>query len=105
MDFKIINPKPMHKNTLRGFFTLVAGPLEIEGYSLHEKNGKTWVNPPSREYPDKETGETKYASIIKIPDKDRYWSFQDWAVKQARELFEAPAPAEEVPTDGEPLPF
>jgi hypothetical protein len=87
MQFEIINPKSMNKNTLRGFFTLKAGPLEIEGYSFHEKSGKTWVNPPSREYRDKESNEMKYASIIKIPDKDRYWKFQEWACAECELLF------------------
>ena len=87
MQFKIINPKPLHKNTLRGFFTLVVGPLEVEGYSYHVKNDKSWVNPPSREYQDKESGEKKYAPIVRIPDKDRYYKFQDWATAACEKFF------------------
>lgn len=105
MNFKIINPKPMNKNTLRGFFTLSVGPLEIEGYSLHEKNGKTWVNPPSREYQDKESDEKKYAPIVRIPDKERYWKFQDWATVEAARLFESAPEARETSTGDSDIPF
>jgi hypothetical protein len=94
MQFEITNPKPLNKNTLRGFFTLKAGPLEIEGYTYHIKNDKTWINPPSREYRDKESNEVKYAPVIRIPDKDRYWKFQEWACAECEELF-ASAPEKE----------
>lgn len=105
MNFKIINPKPVNKNTLRGFFTLSVGPLEIEGYSYHVKNDKSWVNPPSKEYLDKEAGEKKYAPIIRIPDKDRYWRFQEWAVGQAVRLFEAPPAPEPLTEEMDDFPF
>ena len=102
MNFEIIDPRPVNKNTLRGFFTLRAGPLEIEGYSFHEKNGKTWVNPPAREYTD-ESGEKKYASMIKIPDKDRYWKFQAWARSQLAEIFKPQTVEQEHATDDIPF--
>ena len=41
--------------------------------SYHEKEGKTWVSFPSRPY--QEEGETKYQSILRIPD-DARWQFQ-----------------------------
>lgn len=105
MEFKIINPKKMHKNTLRGFFDLSVGPLCIEGYSYHVKGDKAWTNPPSRPYQDSESGETKYAPIIRIPDKDRYFKFQEWAVGEARKLFDALPEVVEKSTGDSDIPF
>ena len=105
MEFRIINPKPMNKNTLRGFFALAVGPLEIEGYSYHRKDDKTWVNPPSREYQDKETGETKYAPVIRIPEKQRYYSFQKWACGECENLFNSLPEASETSTGDSDIPF
>ena len=68
MNFKITDTKPLNKNTLRGSFSLLVGPLKVEGWTYHLKNEKSWVNPPSKEYIDKETGEKKYWPIIRIED-------------------------------------
>ncbi len=105
MQFEIKNPKPMNKNTLKGFFTLVVGPLEIEGYSYHVKGDKSWISPPSREYQDKESGEKKYAPIVRVPDKDRYYKFQDWAIAEARKLFDTLPEAGETSTGDSDIPF
>jgi hypothetical protein len=87
MKYEIKNPKKINRNTLKGFFTLAVGPLEIEGYSYHTKNEKAWVNPPSREYQDKETGETKYAPMVRISEKERYYAFQKWACEECAKVF------------------
>jgi hypothetical protein len=67
------------------------------------------VNPPSKEYLDKETGEKKYWSIISLEDKDRYWKFQDWAKKQLKGVFDEPEPELEpqigFTNDGDTIPF
>ena len=105
MKFEMKNPKPMNKNTLRGFFTLAVGPLEIEGFTYHVKNDKSWVGFPAREYFDKETNEKKYWPMIRIKDKDRYFKFQDWATAEAKELLASVPAAEENTTEGSDIPF
>jgi hypothetical protein len=105
MQLKLVNPRKMNKNTLRGFFDLEVGPLLIEGYSFHKKNEKQWVNPPSREYQDKQTGETRYAPIIRVPDRDRYWKFQELCVGEAQKLFDTLPDGGEQSTDDSDIPF
>ena len=104
MSYKIIDVKPIQKHTLRAFFTLEVNPMVIEGWSYHVKNNKTWVNPPSREYKDKETGDKKYAPIVRFPDKERYWAFQDWAKEEV--VRQLPQGDEAIPTDDkDDIPF
>jgi len=90
MNFKITDTKPLDKNTLRGVFSLVVGPMKIEGFTFHIKGEKSWIGFPSKEYTDKESGEKKYWPIIRIEDKDRYWSFQDWCKEQVKDIFNQP---------------
>jgi hypothetical protein len=87
MKFEITDAKPMDKNTLKGLFSLLAGPLKIEGFTYHVKEDKSWIGFPAKEYTDKETGEKKYWPIVRIEDKDRYHAFQDWAKGQVSEIF------------------
>lgn len=87
MNFQIVDTKKMSKNTLQGIFSLMVGPLKIEGFTYHVKNGKSWIGFPAKEYLDKETGEKKYWPMIRIEDKERYASFQKWAKDQVREIF------------------
>jgi hypothetical protein len=90
MDFQITDTKPINKNTLRGVFSLVVGPMKIEGFTFHVKNGKSWIGFPSRQYVDQESGEIKYYPIIYIEDKDRYLKFQKWCKDQLKGVFDAP---------------
>ena len=99
MSYKIIDVKPIRKNTLHAFFTLESGPMTIEGWTYHVKNDKSWVNPPSREYADKETGLKKYAPIVRFPDKDRYWAFQEWAKEQVNQHLPKDVNVEAQPGD------
>ena len=64
MNFQITDAKPLNKNTLRGVFSMIVGPMKIEGWTYHIKGDKSWVSPPSKEYIDRETGEKKYAPFI-----------------------------------------
>jgi len=82
--------KKLDHHTLKGSFSLVIGPMTIEGWTFHIKNEKRWVNPPSKEYLDKETGEKKYWPIVRIEDKVRYWKFQDWCKEQLGGVFSEP---------------
>jgi hypothetical protein len=94
MSFKITDTKSMNRNTLRGVFSLLVGPMKIEGFTFHQKGEKSWIGFPSKEYTDKESGEKKYWPIIRIEDKDRYWKFQDWCKKQLKGVFDAPQESE-----------
>ena len=87
MNFQITDAKPMIKNTLHGIFSLVIGPLKIEGFTYHVKNDKSWIGFPAKEYFDKETREKKYWPMIRIEDKVRYASFQKWCKGQVADIF------------------
>ena len=88
MNFQIVDTKKMCKNTLQVLFSLMIGPLKIEGFTYHVKNDESWIGFPSKEYFDKETGEKKYWPMVRIEDKDRYASFQKWCKDQVRKIFE-----------------
>ena len=76
--YKIIEVKPMDLKTIRAFFKLQIDSFVINDCSYHVKDEKKWVNLPQREYV--KDGERKYANVVWIPDKERYSSFQKWAV-------------------------
>lgn len=56
--------------------------IEIHGITLHQKDGKRWINFPSRQY--EKDGEKKYMPYFRFPNKDHYSLFCD-AVKKAIE--------------------
>ena len=77
--------KQVNKGSLLGYADLYAPKmgLEIFGCSLHQKDGKRWVNLPSREYTD-DQGQKKYAPILKFPNKFHMDEF----TRQAKEAIE-----------------
>ena len=91
------------KNTLKGFLTVLLQPsgIEIRDLTLHEKNGKRWVNMPNKPYEDE--GETKYSYIVFFPDKDRAQKFQEATLK-ALDKYRPPEPDPE-PIEDDDLPF
>jgi len=105
MNFNITDTKPMDKNTLRGLFTLMVGPLKIEGFTYHVKNDKSWIGFPAKEYFDKESGEKKYWPMIRIEDKDRYASFQKWAKSQVAEIFKPQIDGRTQQHEDDDIPF
>ena len=93
MMWSMTDAKKLDRHTLKGSFSLEIGPLKIEGWTYHQKNGKSWVSPPSKEYIDKGTGEKKYYPMIRFPEKERYWNFQKWAIAELEKFLKsAPAP-------------
>ena len=73
---KLTNPKRIGKNTLVGVFDLeMPSGLKINGVMLHEKNGKRWVQFPSKEWltPD---GEKRYLPLIEFASNDVRDRFQ-----------------------------
>lgn len=78
MTIEIVNFRKYEKNTLKGFFTAKLPKifLEIRDCSLHQKDGKYWVNLPSKPYKDEE-GNQKWSYIIKFTEKKIYERFQE----------------------------
>ncbi len=94
--------------TLQGFVDLWIEKMgvEIYGCTLHVKDGKRWINLPSKEYLS-ENGEKKYSPVIRFRDKDHYYKFCDRAKESIDAWVEKNAnkPPEEEPSEEEELPF
>jgi hypothetical protein len=88
MNYSVKDFKPFERNTLKGFFTVVAGSLEIEGFTYHEKNGSAWVGMPAKQYQD-DNGETGWYPLVFIKDKDRFKKFVRWAVSEVEKIMPA----------------
>ena len=78
MTIKILNFKKFEKGFLYGFAD-IAVPLWgtnliIRGCKIFTKEGKQWVNLPSREFQN-DQGETKYAPLVAIEDDAIYKKF------------------------------
>ncbi len=88
--------KTLERNTLQGFATLqLESGLIIADCTLHEKNGKRWVSPPSKPMIDRErklvvddTGKIKYVPIVDFVDGKVRGRWSDAAVA-AIEAFRA----------------
>ena len=83
MGIEIVKFRKFEKNTLKGFLTVLMTSigLEIRDCALQEKDGKKWVNLPSKPY-EKDDGSTGYSYIVKFTDKDRYYQFQDAVLQE-----------------------
>lgn len=78
---QVSNWKKYEKGSLQGFFdVLLDSGLTIRGMTYHSKgDAKRWVSFPSKPY--EENGETKYQSILHIPDENRWKKFQELALQ------------------------
>jgi len=66
---RVLEFRPVVKNTLRGFFTLeLFNKIQIKDCTLHEKDGRPWIGFPGIPWTDKD-GKTAYKNVIFIPDK------------------------------------
>ena len=85
MSIECIRYKPINKGTLLGYVDLhiFKTGLEIYDCSFHQKEGRRWINFPSREYTD-EKGEKKYFSVVRFRDKSLMEEFS----KAAKEAIE-----------------
>jgi len=65
---------------LQGFadFFVPKWGMEIYGCSLYSKDGRRWINFPSRKYQNPE-GETKYAPYFRFPDPKHFEAFIEQA--------------------------
>ena len=84
MMVKCIKYKSYVKGTLLGFADIFVPKWGVEIYSLtyHQKDGKRWVNFPSREFEIE--GEKKRMSYFRFPDSGHYTLFCE-KVKEAIE--------------------
>lgn len=80
MAIQITGFKPFSKNTLQGFLSLRLTNigLEIRDCSLHQKDGKSWVQLPARPY--EKDGKTSWAAVVEFYDKQRWEQFQKAAL-------------------------
>ena len=82
MPIAISNFKEHRKNTLQGFFDvkLTNAGLEIRGCCLHEKDGRQWVQLPSKPY-DKDDGSKGWQYFLDFYDREKRESFQREVLK------------------------
>jgi hypothetical protein len=97
MSFKTSNPRRIRKGTLVGAFDLeMPSGLKIIGAMLFEKDGKRWVNFPSKEWIDKE-GNKKYLPLLEFTLREVSDRFQAAVLPLAEAALgvgtEAPKPA------------
>ena len=85
MSVECMRYKSVHKGTLLGYADLYIPKtgLEIYGCSLYQKDGKRWINFPSKEYQD-EVGQKKFAPMLRFRDKAHMEGF----TKIAKEAIE-----------------
>lgn len=77
MSIEIVKFRECKKNTLQGFVAvrLTDVGVEIRDISLHEKNGRHWLQMPSRPY-DSTDGSRKYSFIVDWFDPIRKTQFE-----------------------------
>lgn len=65
---------------LQGFadFYIDKWGVEINGCSLFMKDGKRWINLPSKEYENGE-GEKKFMPLVRFREKEHYGKFMEQA--------------------------
>jgi hypothetical protein len=74
--FTITNPKVIRKNALIGFFDLeMPSGLIVRGVMLLEKNGKRWINFPSKEFA-KQDGSRGFSPLLEFSTREISDRFQ-----------------------------
>jgi hypothetical protein len=74
--FTITNPKVIRKNSLIGFFDLeMPSGLIVRGVMLLEKNGKRWINFPSKEFA-KQDGTRGFIPLLEFSTREISDRFQ-----------------------------
>jgi hypothetical protein len=83
--FKLTNPRPLDKNSLRGVFDIqMPSGLIVRGAMLFEKNGRRWVGFPSKEWV-KQDGTKSYFPLIEFADRSIADKFQAAVLPLAEE--------------------
>jgi|SRR5688572_17749329 len=100
MSIECLKFQSVSKGLLVGFadFYIPKTGLEIFGCQLFQKDGKRWINMPSREYTN-DQGEKKYAPYIRYREATHKEMFNKLAIeaidKKCAELNAVPNPTQE----------
>ena len=87
VDFVATEWKPLQRNTLKGFLTIVLpSGLRIKDCSLHEKNGERWVSFPAKPW-TKRDGTSSFISFLDFTSAIAKARFQKLALAAIDELF------------------
>lgn len=76
--------RPMSRNTLKGFVTLIYAGLVLKDCLWHESSEggrKEWISFPARPIKDSDTKEVRYSAVIEFAEGFDRTAFQDAAVK------------------------
>lgn len=86
MTIECTNYKPVNKGNLLGYadFFMARSGMEIYGCGVYQKDGRRWVNMPSREYTNAD-GEKKFLSIVRFREKPVQQAFSETALKAVDE--------------------
>ena|SRR5690242_21913750 len=85
--------KPLVKDSLRGFFTIVTpSGLKIKHAMLHERDGQRWIGLPGKPF-TKADGSISYANIIDFDSRETKQRFQDAALCAVDELLKGVQPS------------
>lgn len=92
---------------LQGFanFRIEKMGIEIFGCGVFMKDGRRWLSLPSREYEDPQSGEKKYAPIMKFIENKHQEFFCKTALQVMDEWCEKQQQEPESDPDEEELPF
>lgn len=82
---------------------MVVGPFIIKDFLLFQKEGVTWVSPPSRKYEDSD-GVEKYFNYVRCKSKEKWGSFQNWAADIVLDKVGSSEPEPTTPDDDN-IPF
>lgn len=95
--FAVTNFKPFAKGSLVGFFDVeFPSGLILRECSLYSKDGKRWVNPPSRKFTGKD-GETRYQRMVDFVSAKAANQFRDAAIAAIDAQQAKPEPASMPP--------
>lgn len=93
----VSNFKPFAKGSLVGFFDVeLPSGLILRECSLYSKDGKRWINPPSRKFTGKD-GETKYQRMVDFASGKAANQFRDAVVAAIDEQQAKPEPGSMPP--------
>ena len=88
MQIKILNYKPHSTGLLQGFVDILylpKKPIEVYGLKLFNKNGRRWINFPSKEVVDP-SGEKKYFPHMRYLERADMDEFSE-EVKEAIDAY------------------
>jgi len=105
MNYSIKNIQSKNSGMLLGTFDLHIGPFIIKDFCVFNKEGEHWVSSPARKY--ESNGATKYFSYVRCQDKEKWESFQNWALDTVLDVIgptSKHAESKQMPEDDD-LPF